>query len=569
MVTPCLEVFRLSAPILAQRGLATVARSREASAGFDLGDTLTIERVIVRNYRTLHNTDLTLGPGTNIIVGDNESGKSTLLEAINLALKCQLSRRSAAYELHPFLFSTRTVAEFIAGHKSGKPKPPPEIVIELYFRDEPELAELKGTMNSEMLDQPGISLKIKLDDNFKDEYCEYVKNPTELNSIPIEYYEIEWLSFAGDVLTSKAIPIKSVLIDPSSISNMHAANRYVLEIVRDYLTKVQSVELALSYRRLRDEFQSDARVSAINLDLASKTGVVSDKTLSVAMDVTSRASWETGVMPHLDDIPLTLVGKGEQNAVKVKLAMEASDACDIFLMEEPENHLSHTNLNRLIGKIVAKSEGRQLIITTHSSFVLNKLGIDNTIMFDGTSGVRLKDLPQTTYAYFKKLPRYDTLRMILAKRSILVEGPSDELVVQKAFYQAHKAMPLDKGVEVISVNSLAFKRFLDIARRLRIDVTVVTDNDKKEAAKTASYAEYAEELNITVCIAKDDRFPTLEPQLLKANGRDSLNEILGTKYTDDASLLEYMTSNKTEVALKLFDSDKPFVIPGYIEDAIR
>jgi hypothetical protein len=25
-------------------------------------------------------------------------------------------------------------------------------------------------------------------------------------------------------------------------------------------------------------------------------------------------------MPHLDDIPLTLVGKGEQNAVKVKLA---------------------------------------------------------------------------------------------------------------------------------------------------------------------------------------------------------------------------------------------------------
>lgn len=40
-------------------------------------------------------------------------------------------------------------------------------------------------------------------------------------------------------------------------------------------------------------------------------------------------------------------------------------------------------------------------------------------------------------------------------------------------------MPLDKGVEVISVNSLAFKRFLDIARLLKIDVTVVTDNDGK------------------------------------------------------------------------------------------
>ncbi len=530
---------------------------------------MTIERVIVRNYRTLHNADLPLGADTNIIVGDNESGKSTLLEAINLALKCQLSRRPAVYELHPFLFNSKTVADFIASHKSGKPKPPPEILIELYLRDDKDLAELKGTMNSEVLDQPGIALKIKLDDNFKDEYCEYVRNPKALGTIPIEYYEIECLSFAGSVLSAKAIPVKSVLIDPSSISNTHAANRYVLEIVRDYLTKVQSVELALSYRQLRDEFQNDDRISAINLDLASKVGVVSDKRLSVAMDVTSRASWETGVMPHLDDIPLTLVGKGEQNAVKVKLAMEASEACDIFLMEEPENHLSHTNLNRLIGKIVTKSIGRQLIITTHSSFVLNKLGIDNTIMFDGQNGVRLKDLPEPTFAYFKKLPGYDTLRMILAKRSILVEGPSDELVVQKGFHQTHGTMPLDAGVEVISVNSLAFKRFLDIARLLKIDVSVVTDNDAKEAAKRASYADYAKENNITVCIGKGDMFPTLEPQLLKANGRERLNTVLGTAYADDASLLDYMKSHKTDVALKIFDSAQPFVIPDYIKDAIR
>jgi putative ATP-dependent endonuclease of the OLD family len=335
------------------------------------------------------------------------------------------------------------------------------------------------------------------------------------------------------------------------------------------LTKVQSVELALSYRKMRDEFQNDDRISALNLDLASKAGVVSDKRLSVAMDVTSRASWETGVMPHLDDIPLTLVGKGEQNAVKVKLAMEASEPCDIFLMEEPENHLSHTNLNRLIGRIVAKSEGRQLIITTHSSFVLNKLGIDNTIMFDGQHGVRLKDLPEPTFAYFKKLPGYDTLRMILAKRSILVEGPSDELVVQKAFHQTHGTMPLDAGVEVISVNSLAFKRFLDIARLLKIDVSVVTDNDAKEAAKTASYADYAREENITVCIGKGDMYPTLEPQLLKANGLPKLNLAFGTSFADDASLLDYMKSHKTDVALKIFDSTQPFVIPDYIKDAIR
>jgi predicted ATP-dependent endonuclease of OLD family len=33
-----------------------------------------------------------------------------------------------------------------------------------------------------------------------------------------------------------------------------------------------------------------------------------------------------------------------------------------------------------------------------------------------------------------KLPGYDTLRLILCNKAILVEGPSDELIVQKAYF---------------------------------------------------------------------------------------------------------------------------------------
>jgi putative ATP-dependent endonuclease of the OLD family len=530
---------------------------------------VTIERVIVRNYRTLENTDLKLGPGTNIIVGDNESGKSTLLEAINLALKCQLARRPAAYELHPYLFNAKTVAAFVDSHNAKKPAPPPEVLIELYLRNDKKLADLKGTNNSEGLDQPGVSLRIHLSDACLDAYHEYVSRPEELIGIPIEYYVIEWLSFAGHSIQPGYIPLKSALIDPSGISNTHAANRYVLEIVREYLTTKQAVDLALSYRSMRDKFLSDTRIVSINTNLASKTGEVSDKKLSVALDVTSKASWETGIMPHLDDIPLTLVGKGEQNSVKVKLAMEASSECDVFLMEEPENHLSHTNLNRLIAKITEKSTGKQLIITTHSSFVLNKLGIDHTIMFDGRSGVRLNDLPPSTYAYFKKLPGYDTLRMLLSKRSLLVEGPSDELVVQKAYRQRHSRMPIEDGVEVISVNSLAFKRFLDIARLLKVPVCVVTDNDGKTASKEAGFASYAALPNITISIGKDDTLPTLEPQLIKANGFEKLNRILGAKCVDQSSLLKYMIDNKADTALALFDSAEDIEVPDYIKNAIQ
>jgi hypothetical protein len=81
---------------------------------------------------------------------------------------------------------------------------------------------------------------------------------------------------------------------------------------------------------------------------------------------------------------------------------------------------------------------------------------------------------------------------------------------------------------MISVNSLAFKRFLDIAKLLKLEVRVIGDND-------------ASEKTIGVHIGQDDSLPTLEPQLVKANGLEKLNRILGQKCASDADLIDYMT----------------------------
>lgn len=527
-----------------------------------------IERVIVKNYRALKHADVRFGESFNIIVGDNETGKSTLLESINLALRRQINRRPVEYELHPYLINCEATAQFVAAHKARKPIPPPEILIELYLKAEPEVEILRGSINSEKIDTPGISLSIRLDENLAAQYKSYVADPDLVNGVPIEYYEVVWLSFGNDPLSARSIPVKPVLIDPSSISNSYAANKYVLEAVRDYLTKEQSVDLALAYRRMRDEFQEDKRITAINLDLLSKKGIVSEKALTISMDTTTRASWETGVLPHLDDIPLTLVGKGEQNSVKIKLAIESAENCHVFLMEEPENHLSHANLGKLVSHLATRCIGKQVIVSTHSSFVLNKLGIDSVIMFDGNRGVTLDHLPPDTKSYFQRLPGHDTLRMILAERSILVEGPSDELIVQRGFRQRHGVLPLEAGVEVISVGT-SFKRFLDIAKLLRLDVSVVRDNDGDPPGKVALFKEYAVAPNIHIHIDADAAARTLEPQLLKANGHGKLNAMLGTNFATEQELLDYMTANKTDCALALYEHADALSIPAYIRDAIR
>lgn len=534
---------------------------------------MTIERVIVKNYRRLRNADIRLQPDLNIIVGDNESGKSTLLEAINLALKGQINRRPALYELHTYLFNKDCVDEYIRKLKGGEKVEPPEIVIELYMADHPDIASLRGTNNSLRENCLGIRLSIHLDDeHFKEEYGNYVRKPDDLRSIPIEYYTVTWEGFDFNSLDTRKAPVRSALIDPASISDSYGAKRYVAEVIGDYLSKAEKVDLALSYRKMRDRFLEDPKVGKINKELGMRERAVSDKTLSFALDMSARAGWETGVVPHLDEIPLPLVGRGEQNAVKIKLAMQAAEvteACKVFLIEEPENHLSHTNLNRLIEHVAARTQGKQLIVTTHSSFVLNKLGVECVQLFNGQTSVSLNDLSPETRSYFKKLPGHDTLRMILAKRTILVEGPSDELVVTKAFIQKHGKTPLQQGVEVISVNALAFKRHLEIAKPLKLDICVVTDNDGKPEAVCKKYSEYDSDKNIHICYSRESRLNTLEPHLLNSNGRVKLNAILGESFEKDEDLLSFMKEHKTDCALKIFDSKEMIAIPEYIQHAVR
>ncbi len=167
-----------------------------------------------------------------------------------------------------------------------------------------------------------------------------------------------------------------------------------------------------------------------------------------------------------------------------------------------------------------------------------------------------------------RLPGHDTLRLILAKRSILVEGPSDELIVQAAYKKLHGKMPLEVGVDVISVNSLAFKRFLEIAVLLNTRVAVVTDNDGKVAAIVQKYQDYASMPKVSILYDSDENYPTLEPQLLKANGRPAIEKVLGRKFASDDALLEYMKDNKADNALKFFMTSEPWTVPGYILSAI-
>ena len=90
----------------------------------------------------------------------------------------------------------------------------------------------------------------------------------------------------------------------------------------------------------------------------------------------------------------------------------------------------------------------------------------------------MQSLEKETFEFFKKVAGYDTLRLILCKKSILVEGDSDELVVQRAYMDTHEGrLPIQDGIDIMTVGGVTFKRYLEIAQTLNKETAVVTDND--------------------------------------------------------------------------------------------
>lgn len=530
-----------------------------------------INKIFIENYKSLDKFDLEFNNDLNIIVGDNEVGKSSLLEAINLALTGILNGRNIHYEISPYLFNKNIVDEYIAKLKKKEKVSPPKILLEIYFNPIPEFASLKGTNNTKKEDVPGVALLIEFDEDYKEEYEKYISEPERITTLPTEYYSAKWYGFSFNPITKRSLMVNSVLIDATTIRLQNGTDYYIQKIIDDNLDRKEKTELTLAYRELKQTFGEKETLKNINTKLKDNKGVVSNKDLSVSIDISQKSSWESNLTSYLDDIPFQFIGKGEQNALKILLALEKKATnSNVILIEEPENHLSFSNLNILISKINEKCVGKQVIITTHSTFVMNKLGVEKVILMSDThKTLSLKSLSIDTQKYFKKLPGYDTLRLLIAKKSILVEGPSEELFIQKAYIDKFGKLPIENGIDVISVRGLSFKRFLEIAKVLGKDVRVVTDNDGDFANNIEKkYADYFLVPSIQICYDKDDACKTLEPQIVKVNDLAIMNKIMGRTCVTKNEIIDYMIKNKTDAALKFFETKETFVIPQYIIDAI-
>ncbi|MBX2831144.1 MAG: AAA family ATPase [Rhodospirillales bacterium] len=517
-----------------------------------------IEKLVIKNFKKFRDTEFDFNTDTNVIVGDNNSGKSTLMEAIEICLNSTFHGRPLAGELTAEFFNNEAVNEFLAlddDEKSANRLP--QIIIEAYLADAPE--KLKGITNSKNENRTGIYVNIKLDPDLETAYAHLLAE-RKVNSLPVEFYRVDWYDFGWNKLNKFTKPTKNIFIEPYRLHPTFGKNKYINSILNESLEPAARSTLNFAYRQIKHQFDEDDGVKRINENLDPDHRITSEN-LKITTDVKSNSTWENNLHLAVNEVPFAHIGKGEQSQIQIKLSLHnnANDV-DIVLIEEPENHLSHLNLVKLINYVEEFHGGKQLFLTTHNSFVLNKLSMGKLCLL-GQSYMRLTDLDMATIKRIKRLPGYDTLRIVLAQKAILVEGPSDELIVKKLFKDQHDKLPEDLGIEVIVVSGLGFKNYLNIAKIIGTRTHVIRDNDGDyDANVTQWFRDYRESPHLTISSPNNDVLSSLEPALINENSQDigSLNTFasiaLSVRKKNEYDAIEGL-EEKTEFLKKLYKND--------------
>lgn len=162
--------------------------------------------------------------------------------------------------------------------------------------------------------------------------------------------------------------------------------------------------------------------------------------------------------------------------------MPISNAVTILAIEEPEAHLHPVN-QRLIYKDVIQNSNNSVLLTTHYTHITAIAPINSIVHLhnDGTKGTEIHAtaaMPMDE-GEFLDVERYlDVKRgeIYLGKAVLLVEGIAEEYLVPR--FAELLGKPLDeKGIIVCNINCTNFTPYVKLLHSLAIPYAVITDGD--------------------------------------------------------------------------------------------
>jgi predicted ATPase len=515
----------------------------------------TITKLVLHNFKSFCDLTLQFDAGTNVLIGDNETGKSSVLLALDLALSASRSRvETIGYEA---LLNQSAVRKFLAG--PARLDLLPEVIVDVFLEAGDDQG-LYGRQNSTGADSDGLRMAIvPLVEDFGGTILELLRDNKE--SFPYEYYAVQFSTFSGAPHVSYRRPVKHLLIDSSRIDTEYAAREYTRTVFGFHTQVPDRHRLENQYRQGKEGFQRE-NLKELNAMLGE---------YQFALRTSVRSNLETDLVITKEGIPIENRGKGEQCFIKTNFALQKHDArggLHALLLEEPENHLSHTNMKRLVERLT-RTQGTQLFIATHSSHICSRLDLRRALLL-GTEqkAGRLKDLTESTAEFFMKAPDNNVLEFALSNRVILVEGDA-EFILLEHFYNKHAGTsPQSDNVHIISIGGTSFKRYLELGKLLGIRVAAIRDNDHDHQQNCVENYKASLYDGARIFSDENNERSTFEIGLYLDNQKICDGLFGGARKT--LTVQDYMLKNKADVAFELLTKNREeLVAPAYIQEAIQ
>ena len=219
-----------------------------------------------------------------------------------------------------------------------------------------------------------------------------------------------------------------------------------------------------------------------------------DRTLTGEASLTASDVQLKSILESLSlNAPETHPGLGELNLIFIAaelLLLKQDDigALKLALIEELEAHLHPQAQLRLISYLQKEYDksGAQIIISTHSTILASKINLKNIVLLKGGCGYDFSEgntgLEKGDYLFLQRFLDATKSNLFFAKGVIMVEGDAENLLIP--VIAEIIGYPLEKyGVSIVNVGSTAFLRYSRIFIRgdqehtMDVPVSVITDCD--------------------------------------------------------------------------------------------
>lgn len=476
-----------------------------------------LHSLLLNNFRKYKSLNVSFNSGLNLLVGENDSGKTAIVDAIKYVLHTQ-SRE----------FIRPCVEDFHLSGNEDESKRSETFVIECVFKG---FKDYESKSFLEWLgfdDNGGFNLRVWLKGTRKDGRIYYDlragsdSEGHQLNGEARDLLRATYLRPLRDAeseLTPKRGSRLSQILDSHDQFSDKVDHRLkrILRLtnkaIDNYFSKYDGKDLLGDINGYLEDFSIDDNV------LSSKFQV-SDNSLKSILEKLSLKLFGQEISEN------NFQGLGSNNILYIAaelllLKKLHYSGLKLALIEETEAHLHPQAQVRLIDAIqkIGEENNIQFILTSHSPNLASKVKLDNLIVCKGGNaypmGPSSTKLRSGDYYFLERFLDSTKANLFFSSGTILVEGDAENILVPVIAKYIGRDLSRG-GVSIVNVGSTAFLRYANIFLReegeeFRVPVSLITDVDVKPV-------EYGKKKNDVLLTAEEIEV-TREATILEKKGK--------------------------------------------------